>query len=84
MINVKKQTKRATEWLPYFAENINVFYNEGKFGNQSFQFAIITSKHWGDFSEMNIKDPLIEITIDDKNYRMNLSKFKEIIKNNND
>ena len=83
METIKKQTKRSTKWLPKFATNINVFYSSDKYNEGYFQFAIITSKNWGDFSEVNIKDPLIEITIDSKNYEMKLSEFKELIKNGN-
>lgn len=80
MISVKKQTKRTTKWLPDFANNINLFFKESKYDDDgSFQFAIITSKNWGDFSEINIKDPLIQITIAGKHYEMKLSEFKVFI-----
>jgi len=83
MISVKTQTSKATKWLPDLASNINVFHS--KKGNPleyDFEFGLITSKNWGDFSEMNVNDPVITILIDKKDYEMKLSKFKRIFLEN--
>lgn len=79
MISVKKQTKRTTRYFRDFASNINVFYQD-KFGNSIFQFGIVTSKDWGDFSEENNENPKVELTIDGKHYEMTLRVFKNLIK----
>lgn len=77
MISVKRQTSRTTRWLENFANNISIFYVKGK---RSFQFAITTTKDWGDFSEKDIEDPSIDITIGGNNYQMPLSKLETILK----
>jgi len=79
MIKVKQQTKRATKWHEEFANNINVFYGKKE---SDFQFALITTTGWGSFKEINIENPLIEITIDGIEYPMLLSEFKAKIKGN--
>ena len=63
----KRQTNRSTRQDR--TTNINLFLN-------GFEFSVLTSKYWGDFSESNEKNPLIEIDIDGTNYRMSLEDFK--------
>jgi len=77
MISIKKQTRRTTKWLPNFAENINIFYSKKRHypENTIFEFGIVTSKNWGDFSENNIEDPLIQMKIEGEHIEMKLSHF---------
>lgn len=64
----KRQTNRSTKMDS--TTNINLFL-------KGFAFSVVTSKYWGDFSESNEKNPLIEIELDNKNYRMSLEELKE-------
>jgi len=77
MINIKKQTKRTTKWYERFANNINIVYGKKE---SDFQFALVTTTGWGNFKETDIEDPLVELTIDGKEYSMPLSAFKAMIK----
>ena len=70
MINVKRQTKRSTKFFERFANNINIFYN-------NFEFAILTTKNWGNFDKP--KEEKIEINISGINYEYSLSNFKSLI-----
>ena len=67
----KRQTNRSTRQDR--TTNINLFL-------KGFEFAVVTSKYWGDFSEINEKNPLIEIDIDGKSYKMRLEDLKPNLK----
>jgi len=72
MINVKRQTKRSTRWFPKFANNINVFY-------RGFEFGLITTKNWGNFSQMDKNTVIFTTKINRKEYEIPLTEFKRII-----
>jgi len=68
----KRQTNRATKMDR--TTNINLFFKGG------FEFGVCNSKGWGDFSEDNSNNPMIDIELDGKNYGMRLDIFKEILR----
>ncbi len=72
MIDVKKQTKRTTRWMPRFADNIGIFCDE-----HSFRMGMVTTKYWGDFKER--EEPLIQLEIRGNYYQMPLSEFSDVI-----
>lgn len=71
MIEFKKQTNRITKEDK--AININLFLKD-------FEFSVITSKYWGDFSEKRENNPLIEIKLDGYNYKIELIELKRILR----
>lgn len=71
-IDFKTQTPRSTKFHTKVT-NINLFCN-------NFEIGIRTSNGWGDFEEG--KEPIIEMTINQEQYKIPLSKFKIIAKRN--
>ena len=65
MIDIKTQTKRATNWKPGIT-NVNLFCDD-------FEIGIVTSKHWGNFEAR--EEPLITLSIGGKSHEMPLSEF---------
>ncbi len=65
MIDIKTQTKRATNWKPGIT-NINLFCD-------GFELGIVTSRDWGDFNAR--EEPLITLRIEGKDYQMPKSEF---------
>ena len=70
MINIKTQTRRATNWKENII-NANMFIDDVQIG-------ATTSKAWGDF-EKRVGDPEINITIDDTHYNFTLTEFVDMI-----
>ena len=70
----KRQTNRSTRQDR--TTNINIFLKD-------FSFGIITSKYWGDFSEYNEINPMIEIDLDGESYQLELIEFKRILRLSN-
>ena len=69
----KRQTNRSTKMDE--ATNINIFLKD-------FSFGIVGSKYWGDFSENREDNPLIEIELYGKYYRIELTELKRILEKN--
>ena len=67
-IEFKRQTCRSTRMDK--TTNISLIFGE-------FEFAVVSSAYWGDFSSYDSRNPLLEITLDGKNYRMRLDEFKD-------
>ena len=65
MVDIKTQTKRATNWKPGIT-NVNLFCD-------GFEFGIVTSKGWGDFTAR--EEPLITLQIEGTAYLMSKSEF---------
>ena len=65
MIDIKTQTKRATNWQPSII-NVNLFCD-------GFEIGIVTSNAWGDFKAR--EEPLITLQIEGKDYQMPKSEF---------
>ena len=66
MMEFKRQTNRSTRMDR--TDNINIFLN-------NFEFGVVTSKRWGDFSEYDSKNPLIQFRLEGKDYEMRLDEF---------
>ncbi len=67
----KIQTNRSTKISK--TTNINLFMGD-------FEFSVVNSEQWGDFSGDRGDNPLIEITLDGKMYKMELTEIKKILK----
>ena len=67
----KRQTNRSTKMDK--TTNINLFMDD-------FSFGVVNSEHWGDFTKDRGKNPLIQITLDNKRYEFELTKFKVMLK----
>ena len=69
-MEIKRQTRNSTEQDE--VTNINLFMKD-------FNFAVVNSKYWGDFSESRGDNPLIEIFLYGKKYRIELIELKRIL-----
>ena len=45
-----------------------------------FPYTTLFRSHWGDFTKNRGKNPLIQITLDNKRYEFELTKFKVMLK----
>ena len=67
----KRQTNRSTRQDK--TTNINLFM-------KNFSFGVVNSKYWGDFTEDRGENPLIEISLDGKDYKIELIELKRIFR----